>query len=85
MSMVVGVRIESENIQIGEINHCNSSYFTMVAKNKKGKNVKVHGIILDTEQKVRRFARSIARQEQSTQKSNKFKASKFKIDEYLEV
>lgn len=83
--MVVGVFVESKNIQIGKINHCNSSYFTMVAKNKNGKNVKASGIILDTEQKVRRLSRSIARQEQSTKKSDKFKASKFKIDEYLEI
>ncbi len=27
--MVVGVFVESENIQIGKINHCNSSYFTI--------------------------------------------------------
>ena len=32
-SMVVGVRVESENIQTGITKHCNSSYFTMVAKN----------------------------------------------------
>ena len=31
-SMVVGVRVEAENIQTGEQKHCNSSYFTMVAK-----------------------------------------------------
>ena len=35
-SMVVGVRVDSENIQTGESNHCNSSYFTMVAKDKNG-------------------------------------------------
>lgn len=33
-SMVVGIRIESENIQTGENKHCNSSYFTMVAVEK---------------------------------------------------
>ena len=31
-SMVVGVRVESENITTGKKKHCNSSYFTMVAK-----------------------------------------------------
>lgn len=34
-SMVVGIRVESENIQTGEIKHCNSSYFTMVARNDR--------------------------------------------------
>lgn len=84
-SMVVGVRVESENIQTGETKHCNSSYFTMVAKDKIGKNVPVPGIILDTEQSVRRFSRSIARQKQAKNRSNTFKASEFKINEHLEV
>ena len=33
-SMVVGIRVEAENIQTGKVKHCNSSYFTMVAKNE---------------------------------------------------
>lgn len=36
-SMVVGVRVESENITSGVTKHCNSSYFTMVAKDKTEK------------------------------------------------
>tara|TARA_R110000868_G_scaffold99106_2_gene272915 strand:- start:1791 stop:2330 length:540 start_codon:yes stop_codon:yes gene_type:complete len=84
-SMVIGVRVESENIQTGKIKHCNSSYFTMVAKDETGKNAKVPGIILKTEEAVRRFARSIARQEQSRNRSNNFKASEFKIENYLEA
>lgn len=84
-SMVVGLRVESENIQTGEIKHCNSSYFTMVAKDDNGKNVAVPGIILDSEQAVRRFARSIVRQEQARHRSTRFNASEFKIEEHLEV
>ena len=41
-SMVVGLRVESENIRTGEIKHCNSSYFTMVAKDDSGKSAQVH-------------------------------------------
>ncbi|OEK08701.1 acyl-CoA thioesterase [Flavivirga aquatica] len=84
-SMVIGVRVESENIQTGKMKHCNSSYFTMVAKDKNGKNVPVPGIILDSEQSVRRYARSIKRQEQAKNRSNNFKASEFKIEEHLEL
>ncbi len=83
-SMVVGLRVESENIQTGEIKHCNSSYFTMVAKDEHGKNAPVPGIILDSEQAIRRFARSIARQQQAKQRSTKFNASEFKIEEHIE-
>ena len=84
-SMVVGVRVESEDVQTGKKKHCNSSYFTMVAKDDNGKNVPVPGLILDTEESVRRFSRSLARQEQSRNRSNRFKSSEFKIDEHLEL
>ena len=84
-SMVIGLRVESENIQTGIVKHCNSSYFTMVAKTDDGKkNATVPGLILDSEQSVRRFARSIARQEQAKKRSTKFKASEFKIEEHIE-
>jgi uncharacterized protein (TIGR00369 family) len=83
-SMVVGVRVESENIQTGIKKHCNSSYFTMVAKDEHGKNVPVPGIVLDTVQSVRRFARSIARQEQSKTRSSRFKSSEFKVEEHID-
>jgi uncharacterized protein (TIGR00369 family) len=84
-SMVVGVRVESENIQTGKKKHCNSSYFTMVAKDENGKNVPVPGIILNTEQSIRRFARSITRQEHAKNRNSQFKPSQFKIEEYLEI
>ena len=83
-SMVIGLRVESENIQTGKVKHCNSSYFTMVAKDENGKNVPIPGLILDTEQSVRRFARSIARQEQTKNRSSRFNSSDFKIEEHLD-
>ncbi|WP_142783554.1 acyl-CoA thioesterase [Changchengzhania lutea] len=84
-SMVVGVRVESENIRTGEKKHCNSSYFTMVAKDEDGKNVPVPGLILNSEESVRRFSRSIKRQEQMKNRSNNFKASEFKMNEHLKL
>lgn len=84
-SMVIGLRVESENIQTGEIKHCNSSYFTMVAKDKNGKNVPIPGLILDTKQSVRRFARSIARQEQAKTRSSRFNSADFKIEEHIDL
>lgn len=84
-SMVIGVRVESENIQTGKKKHCNSSYFTMVAKDGNGNNVPVPGLILNTEQSIRRFARSITRQEQARNRNSKFKPSEFKIEDHLEI
>lgn len=58
-SMVVGIRVEAENIQTGAIKHCNSSYFTMVAKDKLGQNVSVPGLILTTLKEVSRFQNAL--------------------------
>ncbi len=54
-SMIVGIRVEAENIQTGHIKHCNSSYFTMVSKDKDGTNARVPGLILSNLEEVRRF------------------------------
>lgn len=82
-SMVVGVRVESENIRTGVVKHCNSSYFTMVAKSEDGEKVQVPGLILDTVESIRRFARSMERQKQSRLRINNFKPSDFRIEDYL--
>ncbi|RCS27024.1 acyl-CoA thioesterase [Polaribacter sp. WD7] len=82
-SMVVGLRVISENIRTGETKHCNSSYFTMVAKDENGKSVPVPGIILTNEEEVRRFARSIVRQKEGKNRTSRFRSSTFNLDEYL--
>lgn len=58
-SMIIGIRVEAENIQSGKVKHCNSSYFTMVAKDEKGNNTQVPGLILSSEEDVRRFCNCI--------------------------
>ncbi len=54
-SMIVGIRVEAENIQTGKVKHCNSSYFTMVAKDENGLNTKVPGLLLSNNEELRRF------------------------------
>ncbi|WP_066218682.1 acyl-CoA thioesterase [Formosa haliotis] len=83
-SMVVGLRVESEDIHTGIIKHCNSSYFTMVAKDKEYKSIPVPGLILDTEDSIRRFARSIKRQKQAKKRSENFKAEDFVVANYID-
>lgn len=58
-SMIVGIRVEAENIQTGAVKHCLSSYFTMVAKDIEGKSVQVPGLILSSLDEVRRFRKCI--------------------------
>ncbi|MBQ4821759.1 acyl-CoA thioesterase [Aquimarina sp. MMG016] len=84
-SMVVGVRVEAENIRTGKTKHCNSSYFTMVAKNDEGKSVSVPGLVLENETAVRRFVRSIIRKEEANARRDRFKASEFEMEKHLEL
>ena len=58
-SMIVGIRVDAENIQTGKSKHCNSSYFTMVAKDALGNNVQVPGLELVNWDDVRRFYNAI--------------------------
>ncbi|MHA7059769.1 acyl-CoA thioesterase [Aquimarina sp. M1] len=83
-SMVVGVRVESENIMTGKVKHCNSSYFTMVAKDDKGKGIPVPGLVLENKTAVRRFVRSIIRKDDAKARKDRFKASEFKLEDHLE-
>ena len=84
-SMVIGLRVESENIQKGIKKHCNSSYFTMVALDEVGEKAKVPGIILTNNTEVRRFARSVVRQKDAKKRSSKFSAKSFDISTYLDM
>jgi uncharacterized protein (TIGR00369 family) len=84
-SMVVGLRVESENIRTGEKKHCNSSYFTMVAKDKSGKSALVPGIILTNKEEIRRFTRSITRQQEGKNRTSRFNEETFKIDDYKQL
>ena len=83
-SMVVGVRVESENVTTGEVRHCNSSYFTMVAKDRNGKNKVIPGLILKNKQDIRRFARSKERKQSAFQRDSKYTSTNFKVNEFLE-
>ena len=84
-SMVVGVRVDSENIQTGKSNHCNSSYFTMVAKDANGKKVQVPGLIINDKEDARRFVRSVKRQETVRARDSRFQESEFDLSKHIEL
>jgi uncharacterized protein (TIGR00369 family) len=54
-SMIVGIRVESQNVKLGTIKHTNSSYFTMVAKGDDEKPTPVPELLLENREQVRRF------------------------------
>ncbi len=84
-SMVVGVRVEAENITTGERKHCNSSYFTMVAKDEDGKNRLVPGLLLENPEEARRFIRSRVRRDEADQRDSRFDRKAFSLEEHRSV
>lgn len=62
-SLVVGIRVISENIKNHSVKHTNTSYFTMVAKDEFNKPVKVPGLVLENREQVRRFIEARRRKE----------------------
>ena len=84
-SMIVGIRVEAENITTGAIKHCNSSYFTMVAKDEKGNNVAVPGLLLSNDEEIRRFCNCIKLIALKKDKSLHEEVFDYKSDEALEI
>jgi uncharacterized protein (TIGR00369 family) len=62
-SLVVGIRVISENVKTNSVNHTNTSYFTMVAKNDHNQPTQVPGLLLESQNEVRRFVEAIRRKE----------------------
>ena len=54
-SLIVGIRVEAQNVKTGIIKHTNSSYFTMVAKGDDDKPTTVPELILQDPEQVKRF------------------------------
>jgi len=54
-SLIVGIRVESENVKTGVVKHTNSSFFTMVAKGDDNKPQLVPELILENEEDIKRF------------------------------
>lgn len=62
-SLVVGIRVESQNIKTGKIKHTNSSFFTMVAKGDDDKPAVVPELILENKEDVKRFIEAMRMKE----------------------
>jgi uncharacterized protein (TIGR00369 family) len=62
-SLVVGIRVESQNIKTGKIKHTNSSFFTMVAKSDDDKPAVVPPLFLENKEDVKRFIEAMRMKE----------------------
>ncbi|RED42985.1 uncharacterized protein (TIGR00369 family) [Winogradskyella eximia] len=83
-SMVVGIRVESENIRTGETKHCNSSYFIMVAVDEEGNKVTVPGLILTNKLSAKRFIKSIIRRDSDIKRSKDLHQLYKNVEDHLE-
>lgn len=83
-SMVVGIRVESENIRTGTKKHCNSSYFTMVAIDDNGQTTQVPGLKLETKMDAKRFIKAIKRRESEERKNEDLNMVYKNVNNYLD-
>ena len=73
-SMEVGVRVEAENLLLGEVRHTASAYLTMVALGADGRPMQVPPLILKTDEELRRNREAIARKKVRLEERKKEKA-----------
>lgn len=72
-SMEVGVRVEVEEIETGNIKHTNSAYLTFVSIDAETKKpVKVPEIIPESEEEKRRYEQALKRREQRLSEEHGF-------------
>jgi uncharacterized protein (TIGR00369 family) len=62
-SMIVGIRVEAQNVKSSEVRHTNSCYFTMVSKGDDDKPQQVPELILETHDDIRRFLEALKRKD----------------------
>ncbi|MBF0529715.1 MAG: acyl-CoA thioesterase [Deltaproteobacteria bacterium] len=72
-SMELGVRVEAENLQTGQVRHTSSAYLTFVALDEDGKPTPVPGLILTTEEEKRRNREAQSRREVRLAEKNREK------------
>ena len=60
-SLVVGIRVISEDVRTATVKHTNTSYVTMVAKSEDNEKVMVPPLILEGDHDIRRFRAALKR------------------------
>lgn len=79
-SLVVGIRVVSENVKTNVLKHTNTSYFTMVAKNESNEPIEVPGLILENKEQIRRFEQARLRKIEKQNHLARVKQIKVDID-----
>ncbi len=72
-SLLIGVKVISENFKTKAVRHTNSCYLTMVAMGDNGKPVQVPGLLLEDELSLRRFVEGKFRKKTKMEFAEEFK------------
>lgn len=78
-SLVVGIRVTAENVETDEVRHTNTSYFTMVSKDKDGAPRVVPPLLLESAEDARRFMEAIRRKTLKTHYKDDFDNEKTRL------
>jgi uncharacterized protein (TIGR00369 family) len=78
-SLVIGIRVEAQNIKTGIVKHTNSSFFTMVAKDDYDKPTQVPELILENEEEIKRFIEAMRMKEIKAKVRDEMDDAKSKI------
>lgn len=86
-SLVIGIKVISENVKTHLVKHTNTSYFTMVAMDENNKPLEVPGLELHSETEIRRFVHAFFRKQMKRhylQEEQKMKET-HSIEEYVAI
>lgn len=72
-SMEIGVRVDAENPQTGEMFHTASAYLTFVALDSHGKPTTVNPLVIETAEEQRRYEAAVSRRNMRLQNRAKNK------------
>lgn len=79
-SLVVGIRVEAQNVKTGKIKHTNSCYFTMVAKGDDEKPAEVPVLVLENTEEIKRFIEALRMREIKNKVREELDDAKSEID-----
>lgn len=74
-SMEVGVRVESEDLRTGEVRHTASAYLTFVALDDTGRPREIPGLLVESDDEVRRQAQALDRRRVRLEERSREKAA----------
>lgn len=81
-SMVVGIKVITENVKARTMKHTNTSYFTMVAKGDDGKPAQVPKLLLEDFLDVKRFAEAMFRKDLKKYQKEKMAQNKHDLSSH---